>query len=145
MAGIKINTGTIRLEVDCDGVKDEISFNPNDVVFMENIYRLMGELQNKKEEYAGVERKLNSNQDTDENGIPVNMKERLSLVLDICSYIKGQIDEIFGAGTSKKLFGNANTLDMFEQFFNGITPYIQSARESKLAQYKNISSGNVMM
>ncbi|WP_352400146.1 hypothetical protein [Anaerotignum sp.] len=145
MAGIKINTGTIRLEVDCDGVKDEISFNPNDVVFMENIYRLMGELQKKKEEYAEVERKLSSNQDTDENGIPVNMKERLSLILDICSYIKGQIDGIFGAGTSKKLFGNANTLDMFEQFFNGITPYIQSARESKLAQYKNISSGNVMM
>ncbi len=145
MAGIKINTGVIRLEVDCDGVKDQISFNPNDVVFMENIYRLMGELQKKKDEYAAVEERLNSNQDTDENGIPVNMKERLSLILDICSYIKGQIDGIFGEGTSKKLFGDANTLDMFEQFFDGITPYIQSARESKLSQYKNSNSRNVML
>ncbi len=145
MAGIKINTGIIRLEVDCDGVKDEISFNPNDVVFMENIYRLMGELQKKKEEYAEAEERLNANKDTDENGIPVNTKERLSLILDICSYIKGQIDEIFGAGTSKKLFGSANTLDMFEQFFDGITPYIQSARESKLSQYKNNTPRNVML
>ena len=145
MAGIKINTGVIRLEVDCDGVKDQISFNPNDVVFMENIYRLMGELQKKKEEYSIVEERLNSNQATDENGIPINMQERLSLILDICSYIKGQIDGIFGAGTSKKLFGDANTLDMFEQFFDGITPYIQSARESKLSQYKNGNSRNVML
>lgn len=145
MAGIKINTGIIRLEVDCDGVKDEISFNPNDVIFMENIYRLMSELEKKKKAYEETEQKLNANTGIDENGIPVNMKERLSLISDICFYIKGQIDEVFGAGTSKKLFGNANTLDMFEQFFDGITPYIQSARESKLSQYKNSASRNVML
>ncbi|MEA5057250.1 MAG: DUF6673 family protein [Anaerotignum propionicum] len=145
MAGIKINTGIIRLEVDCDGVKDEISFNPNDVIFMENIYRLMSELEKKKKAYEETEQKLNANTGIDENGIPVNMKERLSLISDICFYIKGQIDEVFGVGTSKKLFGNANTLDMFEQFFDGITPYIQSARESKLSQYKNSASRNVML
>ena len=145
MAGIKINTGVIRLEVDCDGVKDEISFNPNDVIFMENIYRLMSELEKKKKVYEETEQKLNANTGIDENGIPVNMKERLSLISDICFYIKGQIDEVFGVGTSNKLFGNANTLDMFEQFFDGITPYIQSARESKLSQYKNSASRNVML
>jgi len=145
MAGIKINTGVIRLEVDCDGVKDEISFNPNDVIFMENIYRLMSELEKKKKVYEETEQKLNANTGIDENGIPVNMKERLSLISDICFYIKGQIDEVFGVGTSNKLFGNANTLDMFEQFFDGITPYIQSARESKLSQYKNSTSRNVML
>lgn len=145
MAGIKINTGVIRLEVDCDGVKDEISFNPNDVVFMENIYRLMGELQEKKAEYAEAEGKLDANKGVDESGFPLNMQERLNLILDICFYIKGQIDGVFGEGTSKKLFGSANTLDMFEQFFDGITPYIQSARESKLAQYKSNAARNVML
>ncbi|MDD3395570.1 MAG: hypothetical protein PHG19_13175 [Anaerotignum sp.] len=145
MAGIKINTGVIRLEVDCDGVKDEISFNPNDVVFMENIYRLMGELQEKKAEYAEAEGKLDANKGVDESGFPLNMQEQLNLILDICFYIKGQIDGVFGEGTSKKLFGSANTLDMFEQFFDGITPYIQSARESKLAQYKSNAARNVML
>ena len=43
---------------------------------------------------------------------------------------------VFGAGTSEKAFGEAQTLNMFEQFFDGITPYIQGARGQKVSKYR---------
>lgn len=41
MAGISINTGLIRLEVERDGEQvGAIAFNPNDVGFVERYYQL---------------------------------------------------------------------------------------------------------
>ena len=36
MDTIKINSGVVQLEIDCDGVKDVISFNPDDLRFVQN-------------------------------------------------------------------------------------------------------------
>jgi hypothetical protein len=77
-------------------------------------------------------------------GVPVNMKEKLALMLDICYFMRGQMDSVFGVGTSQKVFGDANTLDMFTQFFDGITPFIQKNRAEKMAKYTAATQQNVM-
>jgi hypothetical protein len=51
--------------------------------------------------------------------------------------MRGQIDVLFGEGTSQKAFGNALELGMFEQFFSGITPFVQTVRKEKIAKYTN--------
>ena len=51
MDSIKINTGIIRLEVDRDGEKSVISFNPNDVVFAEKAYNLFKKFGEKQKEF----------------------------------------------------------------------------------------------
>ena len=144
MDKLKINTGAVRLLVDCDGVENEISFNPTDVIFVENLYKLMSELDVKKTEFTAKEAELNKNVGTNENGIPYNVAEKINLVKEVCKYMRDRIDVIFGVGTSDKVFGGANTLDMFEQFFNGITPYISKARAAKTAKYKNAGKKGVM-
>jgi hypothetical protein len=53
----------------------------------------------------------------------------------VCEFLEDRIDHLFGAGTSRKAFGDAMTLDMFEQFFTGIIPFVQTARSSKVARY----------
>lgn len=144
MEKLKINTGAIHLAVECDGIESEISFNPNDVAFVEEIYKLMSELDAKSAEFAAKEAKLDENSGTDENGIPVNAIERLKLIKEACLYMRGRIDDIFGAGTSDKVFGCTNTLSMFEQFFEGITPYINRVRANKMSKYTNKTKKGVM-
>ena len=144
MQSIKINTGLIRLEVDRDGEKSEITFNPNDINFVEGVYTLMSDLDAKQKEYNTRIAELESNDETDNNGIPLNIKERMVLVKELCLDLEKQIDMVFGTGTSEKAFGNALCFEMFEQFFEGITPYIQKARKEKLSKYQTKGARNVM-
>lgn len=145
MESLKINTGIIRLQVDCDGAINEISFNPNDIGFVENLYKIMGDLDKRKSEFEESEKELFSKDSLDENGLPINIGERVKLIKEICEYTRGKIDVLFGEGASEKIFGTVNTIDMFEQFFDGITPYIKNARSKKLAKYKrSAATKNVM-
>lgn len=140
---IKINTGRIRLEVDCDGVKNEISFNPNDINFVDGVYNLLSDLEKKQEDYKERIEELEKDNALDESGVPLNIQKRLAIIKEICIDLEKQIDIVFGEGTSKKAFGDALCFEMFEQFFNGITPYIEKARADKLKKYKTVQK-NVM-
>lgn len=143
MSNININTGEIRLTINDDESR-VIAFNPNDLQFVDNLYNLLAELENKEKEYKSREVELDKNTEVNSYGIPVNFKEKLELLRETCGYIRGKIDTVFGAGTSQNVFGNANTLDMFEQFFNGVTPYIQNVRDQKLNKYTKNIKKNVM-
>lgn len=129
---LRINTGTKRLLVN-DG-PDYIEFNPDDVVFAEKFYNLVREFQTKQDEYSARAQDLD-NQELDENGIPERVGESLALIREVCEFLCGKIDDLFGPETCRKVFGGAMTLNMFEQFFTGITPFIQRAREEKVSQY----------
>ena len=136
---IVIDTGEKRIAVNGDPEK-VIVFNPTDVVFVERFYQLMGQAEQKAEEYKVRARVLEAVKDRDANGLPLNIKERLDLLRDSCGYMRTQIDDVFGAGTSQKAFGDAMTLNMFEQFFDGIKPFFQKARVSKIAEYTTSAS-----
>jgi hypothetical protein len=49
--------------------------------------------------------------------------------------LRDEVDAVFGDGTSQMVFGGAYTLDVFEQFFNGIIPYVEKARANKVKKY----------
>ena len=138
MDSIKINTGIIRLEVDRDGEKSVISFNPNDVVFAEKAYNLFKKFGEKQKEF---DEKVKALEQSDSEDI---LDERFKLVKEICLYVEAEIDDVFGVGTSQKVFGTAITLDMFQQFFDGILPYIQRARAERLGKYIGNENSGVM-
>lgn len=143
MESIRYNDGMIRLMVNDDPDR-VIVFDPEDVVFLDKVYGLIADIEKKKAEFVEAEKELAKDEEVDAYGIPVNMRQRLKLLLDICLFFREQIDLIFGEGTSQMVFGNSNTLDMFEQFFNGITPYIYKHRQEKLAKYTAAGQQNVM-
>ncbi len=62
----------------------------------------------------------------------------------MCNYMKEQIDFVFGKGTSEKAFGNALTLNMFDQFLGGISDYISKSRNSKMKKYTQTKGKGVM-
>ena len=142
MESLKLNHGTIRLAVD-DDPNRVIAFNPADVGFVERFYSLISRLEAKEKEYQA---RLQGIDETakDEHGLPANFGQQLQILKDICADLRAEIDEVFGAGTSQAAFGSINALSMFEEFFAGITPFIQQARSDKLQKHLGQKKGKVM-
>jgi hypothetical protein len=134
MDTIQIDTGVKRIAVNGDPERI-IEFSPQDVAWAERFYGLIREFEEKQAEYQARAEVLDSDQ-LDERGLPVDMPKGLALLREMCEFLRGQIDNVFGPGTSKKAFGDAMTLTMFEQFFTGIMPYVQSARAEKVDKYR---------
>lgn len=139
MDTLQIITGEKRIAINGDESR-VIVFNPNDVIFAEKFYKLIGEFQQKLREYQNRAEVIETETRVDDNDIPVNFSDALSLQKDACLYFRDAIDNLFGAGTSQKVFGDALNLDLFPQFFNGITPFIQQARADKIQQYTTSAS-----
>jgi hypothetical protein len=142
---IHIDTGTKRILVNDDPAR-VIRFNPSDVVFAEKFYRLISDFQSKQQEYQARAKDLDARaHEQDENGVPVTVGAGLAFLREVCEYLRQKIDDLFGAGTAQAAFEDAMTLEMFEDFFVGITPFIQKARADKTRRYLNDKhTGRVM-
>lgn len=141
-------SGVKRIQiVDESGVTDDtrvISFNPSDVLFAEKFYALINAFQVKQEEFTRRAEELDKDTAVDGNGIPKNALESLDLLREICEYLRGEIDKLFGAGTSQMAFGSALSLESIDQFFVGVMPFVQSARTNKIEKYVGKRSTRVM-
>ncbi|MDU7338610.1 MAG: hypothetical protein E7L17_10910 [Clostridium sp.] len=134
MQSLHINTGEIRLCIN-DDTNRVITFNPTDISFVERFYNLLGEFEEKEKEYRQKAEALQENTEVGAFDIPKNLGSALGLLRETSAFLREKIDNVFGAGTSQAAFGEANTLDMFEQFFEGITPFVQKAREKQVSKY----------
>jgi hypothetical protein len=135
MDSIRIDSGVKQIAINDDESR-VIEFNPKDIVFVERFYGLISEFEQKEVEFLEKARAIDDKKEKDAYGIPVNTGESLKLLLEMCNYLRSQIDKVFGNGTSQIVFGETQTLNMFEQFFTGITPFIQEEREDRVKQYK---------
>jgi hypothetical protein len=130
---IRIDLGTIRLQVN-DG-PEFIEFNPQDTLFAERFYGLVQVLEDKGKEYQQRSDELGLEEEQDQETAFRNAPAGLALLRDVCEFLRSELDRVFGAGTSQKLFGDVLALDGFSQFFDAITPYIQKARTEKVQKY----------
>jgi len=143
MQSLKINSGSVKLAIN-DDPSNVIEFNPADLQFFEKYKKLINSLEQKEQEYTEMAKALDANKEVDRYGLPLNMQEQIDLLKDVCGYMKAQIDFVFGQGVSQKVFGEMLTLDMFEQFFQGITRFIEEARNEKIGKYTRRKNSGVM-
>ena len=136
MDSLRIDDGVKRIAINDDPGR-VIAFNPTDVTFAEKFYNLIGEFEIKLKEYQRMSDDLEKTDAKDDNGLPVNMDARLALLREVCGYIRGRIDYLFGVGTSQIAFGDVMAMEVFEQFFQGITPFFQRVRSAKIEQYSS--------
>lgn len=139
MESLNLETGTKRIAINGDPGRI-IKFNPRDVLFAKKFYKLIEDFKIKLAEYDKKIEDLDANQDTDELGIPVRFQDRLDLLIETSNWLRERIDWLFGEGTSKIAFGDEVELELFEQFFDGITPFISEAREEKIKPYINTAT-----
>jgi len=134
MDDLQINDGLKRLTINGDPSR-VIEFNPSDVLFAERFYDLMEKFDAKITEYQERSEVLESDKEQDQRNIPVNLKQRIALLKEACEFIRAEIDYLFGVGTSQTVFGDTYNIDVFIQFFERITPLIETIREEKIAKY----------
>lgn len=125
MESLKIRTGSISLQIldDAGMERGVFTFNPEDIESAKRVIGLQQELERKQSE---LDTKAESCE-TDE--------EKVNLLIEAVDYLEDLIDKCFGAGTSNLLFGDAKTLSMFSDFFEGITPYYEKASKARMAKY----------
>lgn len=136
---INISNGEKRVTINNDLTR-VIVFNPTDVLFAERFYSLLGELKTKLIELDRRGAELSAATKKDEDGMPVNMAEQISLQVETCNYLREKVDIIFGTGTSQMAFGEARNLESFKQLFDGILPFFETVRAEKVAAYTSQAS-----
>lgn len=143
MDSLRIDAGKKRIAIN-DDPQRVIEFDPTDVLFAERFYSLIQDFETKQVEYEQRAAELDTDQSFDQNGLPVNLAGRLAFMREVCEFMRLQIDSLFGTGTSQTVFGDALSLEMIEQFFTGITPFIQRARSEKINRYSGKKAGRVL-
>ena len=125
MESLKIRTGSVSLQIldDAGLERGVFTFNPEDIESAKRVIGLQQELEHKQSE---LDVKA-ENCETDE--------EKVNLLIEAVDYLEDLIDKCFGTGTSNLLFGDAKTLSMFSDFFEGITPYYEKASKARMAKY----------
>lgn len=131
-------TSKAKIAVQRDGVDvGEIGFDPSDVLFMERIYGFMDNIEAAESEYEAKAAALDKNTSTDKYGVPTNAREQLKLMRELCEFLRGQIDSVFGEGTSQMVFEDALSLDMIYDFLGELVPHVESVQAERIKKYTN--------
>ncbi|MEN6300824.1 MAG: hypothetical protein ABFD51_13100 [Anaerolineaceae bacterium] len=146
MKPIQIKTGVVHIPVERDGENvGEISFNPNDNIWIEKFYKLIGEFEKKQVEYERRAKELEENQEKDEHGIAKNIAAGIAFRREVCENFWDKVDILFGEGTAQIVFGNTLEPELIGQFFNGISRILENERSEKIEKHINENlSGKVM-
>ncbi len=129
---LNLDLGIKRITINNDPDK-VIEFSPEDTRFIEKFYSVYSEILDKQNEY--LERYEAMNQDTDPNGVPVDIEAQIALVKETTVYMRDKIDFLLGPGTSKTVFGEIYNLDVISQFLAGLATFVKSDRNKKLDKY----------
>lgn len=131
---LTINTGELRIVINDDPAR-VLVFNPTDVGFAERFYDLLTFFEARQADYEARAAALDAATDTGADGLPANLPAQLAFQREVCAAMRDQIDHLFGDGTAQTVFGDVHSIDQIVQFFEGITPFIESARAERVRRY----------
>lgn len=144
MAGIRVNTGVKRIEVNDSGDFITMSLNDND--FLSRFFSLYENVQKMAEESSAREREIQERYKESEDRIG-RAKASYDLYTKCGKDMMGEVDALFGDGTCKKVFGDITpTFDLYIEFFEQLTPYLQEFAQEKsqrMSKYSAARTGNV--
>lgn len=131
MESLQIRTGQVRLQIldDQGNERGIFTFNPEDVEDAKRALDLREEFDAKVKDFEERSAHCETN------------AEKMDLLSEVVRYFRGLVDQCYGEGSSQLLFGEAKTLSMFKDFFDGIMPYYQKASDARISKYKKEKSG----
>lgn len=125
MDSLKISTGKVRLQIvdEAGNQRGIFSFNPSDIESAKRIIEIQKDFEMKNVEF---QKRINAAE---------TMEEKITILDELVTYFEKIIDDCFGEGSSQVLFGNDKSVEMFYDFFDGITPYYEKASKERMAKY----------
>ena len=97
MAEIKLDLGVRKFNL---GGKVSVEFNPTDLNFLEKLMDIIADLDSKQSEYEAKVKNIDVN-----GGLPA-AQDFFDIVHDAETYMRGRLDDLFGAQVSEPLLGN---------------------------------------
>lgn len=123
---------TVKIAIDGDANKI-IEFNPNDMLLRNRITQFMIDMQAKQDEMTKKAEALDAESKTAVSGLPSNIKEVLAFNQEVADYFMGELDDIFGAGASVKLFGERSfDLELMANFMAYAIDKVGETSKSKV-------------
>ncbi len=146
MAGIRVASGEKKIEVNDDGGYIVLNLNDND--FLNRFFGMYERIQQLADESTERENDARAKYaESGKDGEANLVKEILSLYLDAGNVLKKEVDDLFGAGTCQKVFGDITpTFDLYLDFFEQLTPFLREFAQEKSARMSKYSAnrtGNV--
>lgn len=123
MEKIRVSRG-IEIEVNENG--DFIILNTNDIDFMFKLNDVTMEIEKIVKEGAAKEKALSLKKPTKEIGNLTDLDyEYRKLYQKYFGKIRSAMDKFLGEGACKKIFGETNSWNMWDEFLDAITPILQ--------------------
>lgn len=125
MEKIRVSRG-IEIEVNDEG--ETIVLNTNDIDFMFKLNEVTMEIDKIVKEGAAKEKALSLKKPTKNIGNLTDLDyEFRKLYHKYFGKIRSAMDKFLGEGACKKIFGEANSWNMWDEFIEAITPILQEA------------------
>lgn len=139
MEKIRLQRNIKRIEVNDDG--EFITLDFDDLNLPYKFYGMVRKFEKDRVNFAAeLEEKL-------KNGSPEdNTDELIAAERSLNVYLLGAVDEVFGEGTCRKVYGNIlPSVEMHLQFFDALRPYFEEEakrRQRKMNKYSARRMGN---
>ena len=144
MAGIRVDTGDRRIEVNDQGEVITLCFS--DQGFPGRVFSMIERIQDMAREAEAQEAEIRARHSGDGDSFAY-LKEAAQKNEEIHRAIMAQVDGVFGQGTCRKVFGEiVPDAALFQDFFDQLTPYFEKygrERAEKLKKYSAARTGNV--
>lgn len=145
MEKIRVNTGVKRIEVNDNGDYIALSLSDND--FLNRFFTLYENSQKLANEYASSEAQIIEKYQGAAETSEACLREVLSIYTEAGKSMMSEIDNLFGEGTCKKVFGDITpSFELYFDFFEQLTPYLQEFAKEKtqrMSKYSAARTGNV--
>lgn len=141
MAGIRVNNGAKRIEVNDDG--DYITLNFGDNSMPDRFYAMIDRVDKKREESVLEAEKIEAEHQKGSDGYA---RATAALWCKVHEDIMTEVDGFFGLGTCKKVFGDiVPGIELYDDFFTQLMPYFEEAgkeRAQRMSKYSANRTGN---
>lgn len=142
MAGIRVSTSVKRIEVNDNGDCIELNFSDNS--FPDRFFNMLENVQKRQEDIQAQDREIKEKFGADEYAV---LQHEAALFRQMHESIMKEVDELFGADTCRKVFGDiVPGIELFDDFFHQLIPYFEEygkERAAKLSKYSADRTGNV--
>ena len=123
--------GKRAFEIEVNDKGETIKIDLDNTRLVGKLLNMLKDIEIKQKEFEERAEELTKREDKilegfEDSPVPVtqNFVDYIKLNDDFCNICRGYIDDLFGKGSSDKIFGDINNIDMFEDFIVQLEPYL---------------------
>lgn len=109
-----------------------IRFNPEDVYLRERLFNFAKDASRKEKEVQAKIAEIEAIESKDDEGFPLQADASVKLMVGLADYFTTGVDEIFGEGTSAKVFADGFDFESFTEFMSFVMTKFEAKSKEKI-------------